>query len=55
MSTTEPRRVSATDHDVETLRDEALDAVTGGACFLANSSHTSLSESAEALKAVAQK
>jgi hypothetical protein len=30
MSTTEPRQPSDSDRDIETLRDDELDAVTGG-------------------------
>jgi len=30
MSTTEPRGASDIDRDIETLRDDELDAVTGG-------------------------
>jgi hypothetical protein len=37
------------------LTEAELDPVSGGGAFLANSSHTSISEAAEALKAVAQK
>jgi hypothetical protein len=33
MNATEPRRESA-DHEIETLRDDKLDAVTGGSGML---------------------
>jgi hypothetical protein len=36
MSTTEPRRASDIDCDVETLRDDELDAVTGGSFPIGN-------------------
>jgi hypothetical protein len=36
MSTTEPRQASDIDRDIETLRDDELDAVTGGSFDLGN-------------------
>jgi len=36
MSTIEPRHASAIDRDIETLRDDELDAVTGGSFDLGN-------------------
>jgi len=36
MSTTEPRQASDNDRDAETLRDDELDAVTGGSFDLGN-------------------
>jgi hypothetical protein len=36
MSTTEPRQASDNDRDIETLRDDELDAVTGGSFDLGN-------------------
>jgi len=36
MSTTEPRHASDIDRDIETLRDDELDAVTGGSFDLGN-------------------
>ena len=36
MSTTEPRQASDIDRDIETLRDDELDAVTGGSFDIGN-------------------
>jgi hypothetical protein len=36
MSTTEPRQASEIDRGIETLRDDELDAVTGGSFDLGN-------------------
>jgi hypothetical protein len=36
MSTTEPRQPSDSDRDIETLRDDELDAVTSGSFDLGN-------------------
>ena len=36
MKTTEPRQASDIDHDIETLRDDELDAVVGGSFDLGN-------------------
>jgi hypothetical protein len=36
MSTTEPRHASDIDRDIETLRDDELDVVTGGSFDLGN-------------------
>jgi hypothetical protein len=47
--------MSKTNDTSRELTEAELDAVSGGFAFLANSSHTSLSEAGEALKAVAQK
>jgi hypothetical protein len=41
--------------DPRPLVDSELDAVSGSGAFMANASHTSMSEAAEALKTLAQK
>ena len=40
---------------IHELTESDLDAVSGGGTFIASAAHTSMSQAAEALKAVAQK